>query len=56
MTDRERFAQKAREMGATVMENDNNTMMVISKNGCVVTLYSFTEDGGYKDSCTHIFE
>lgn len=53
MTDRERFAQKAKEMDATVLENKNDTMMVLSKNGAMVTIYKFTKDGKYADSVTH---
>lgn len=56
MTDRERFTKKATEMGATVMQNDNNTMMVISNNGMVVTMYSFTEDGKFVDFITHQYK
>lgn len=57
MTDRERFVARAKEMGAKVFEiNNTNTIMVISRNGSIVTMYSFTEDGSYKDSCKHIFK
>lgn len=56
MTDRERFAKKAKEMGATVLENKNNTMMVLSSNGAIVTMYTFTEDGKYADSVSHQYK
>jgi len=56
MTDRERFIKRAKEMGATVLENKNNTMMVLSSNGAIVTMYTFTKDGKYADSVSHQYK
>lgn len=56
MTDRERFAKKAKEMGATILKNNNDTMIVLSSNGAVVTKYTFTKDGKYADSVSHQYK
>ena len=49
-TDKERFAKRAEETGATILGNKDNTLIVLSSNGAVVTLYSFTEDGEFLDA------
>lgn len=55
MTDKERFEKRAKEMGATIIgDTEDNTMLVLSSNGALITKYTFTKDGKYADSVSHL--
>ena len=52
MRDRERFEVRAIECGATIIRSERTVLTVEANNGKMITTYTFTEDGTFKNIST----